>query len=156
MQKLKIEQEGQAQETEDQLRQLEEQKNLEMLKLEINIDEEDEIHPANSRKPVVPDGGYFLGKISGKDDKAIWVKKKLIQAQGDNQQIAKDFAAAPLRKYSNTWLGSFTSQGNSRRDCRFGCAPVRHLPGTVSSNRGQHSKFEVSDTSQSSPKHGFN
>ena len=76
IQKLKLEQEGQAQETEDQLRQLEEQKNLEMLKLESNIDEEDENHPANSKKPVVPDGGYFLGKISGKDDKAIWAKTK--------------------------------------------------------------------------------
>ena len=48
------------------------------------------------------------------------------------------------------------SQGNSRRDGVLGSAPVRHLPGTVSSNQGQHSKLEIFDTSQSSPKHGFN
>ena len=48
------------------------------------------------------------------------------------------------------------SKGNSHRDFVFGRAPVRHLPGTVSSNQGQHSKFEISDNSQSSPKHGFN
>ena len=48
------------------------------------------------------------------------------------------------------------SQGNSRKDGVFGSAPVRHLPGTVSLNQGQHSKFEISDTSQSSPEHGLN
>ena len=48
------------------------------------------------------------------------------------------------------------SQGNSRRDGVFSSASVRHLPETVGSNQRQHSKFEISDTSQSSPKHGFN
>ena len=47
-------------------------------------------------------------------------------------------------------------QGNSRRDGVFGTAQVRHLPGTVSSNQGPQSKFDISDTSQSCPKHCFN
>ena len=47
------------------------------------------------------------------------------------------------------------SQGNSRRDGVCSSAPVSHLPGTVSSNQGQHTKLEISDTSQSSAKHGF-
>ena len=86
--------------------------------------------------------------------KAIWAK--LNQAQGDNQQNANHVAASSQRKYSHSWLGSLMSQENSRRDGVFGSALVRHLPGTVSLNQGQHSKFEISDTSQSSPKHGFN
>ena len=48
------------------------------------------------------------------------------------------------------------SQGKSWRAGVFGSAPVRHFPVTVSSNRGQYSKFWISDTSQSGPKHGFN
>ena len=48
------------------------------------------------------------------------------------------------------------SQVKSRRDGVFGSASFRHLPGTVTSNQEQHSKFEISDTSQSSPKKGFN
>ena len=55
MQKLKIEQERRARETDEQLRQLEEQKTLEMLKLEINADEEDEFHTKNSEIPIEPD-----------------------------------------------------------------------------------------------------
>ena len=64
MQKLKIEQERRARETEEQLRQLEEQKTLEMLKLEINADEEDELHTKNLETPIEPDSGDFLGNIS--------------------------------------------------------------------------------------------
>ena len=47
MQNLRIEQERRARETDEQLRQLEEQKTLEMLKLEINTDDEDELQPEN-------------------------------------------------------------------------------------------------------------
>ena len=50
MQKLKIEQERR--ETDEQLRQLVEQKTLEMLKLEINTDEEDELHTKNPEIPI--------------------------------------------------------------------------------------------------------
>ena len=75
---------------------------------------------------------------------------------GDNQQNANNVAASSQRKFSNSWLGSLMSQGNSRRYGVFVSAPVRYLPVTVSSNQRQHSKFEISDTSQSSLKHGFN
>ena len=157
MQKLKIEQERRARETDEQLRQLEEQKTLEMLKLEINSDEEDELHPENLENPIVPDSGDFLGNISCSDDENyLGENRKLNQAQVDNQQNAIDIAASSQRKYSNNWLVSLMSQKNSRKDGVLGSAPVRHPPGTVSSNQGQHSKFEISDTSQSSPKHGFN
>ena len=50
MQKLKIEQERQARETEEQLRQFEEQKTLEMMKLEMNTEVEDELYPENLEK----------------------------------------------------------------------------------------------------------
>ena len=157
MQKLRIEQERRARETDEQLRQLEEQKTLEMLKLEINTNEEDELQPENLEKPIEPDGGDFLGKIGCSDDEDyLGENRKLIQAQGDNQQNANNVAASSQWKYSNSWLRSLMSQGNSRRDGVFGSAPVRQLPGPVSSNQGQHSKFKISDTSQSSPKHGFN
>ena len=157
MQKLKIEQERRARETDEQLRQLEEQKTLEKLKLEINTDEEDELHPENLKNPVVPDSGDFLGNISCSDDEDyLGENRKLNQAQGDNQQNANDVAASSQQKYSNSWQGSLMSEGNSRRDGVFGSAPVRYLPGTVTLNQGQHSKFEISDTSQSSPKHGLN
>ena len=148
MQKLRIEQERRARETDEQLRQLEEQKTLEMLKLEINTDEEDELQPENLEKPIGPDGGDFLGNISCSDDEDyLGENRKLIQAQGDNQQNANDVAASSQRKYSNSWLGSLMPQGNSRTDGVFGSAPVRQLSGPVSSNQGQHSKFEISDTS---------
>ena len=151
MQKLKIEQERRARETDEQLRQLEERKTLEI------ADEEDEFHPESLENPVLPDSGDFLGNISCSDDEDyLGENRKLNQAQRDNQQNANDVAASSQRKYSNSWLGSLMSQGNSRRDGVFGSAPVRHLPGTVRSNQGQHSKFEISDTSQSSPKHSFN
>ena len=128
-----------------------------MLKLDINTDEEDELHPENLENPVVSDSGDFLGNISCSDDEDyLGENRKLNQAQGDNQQNTNDVAASSQRKYSNSWLVSLMSQGNSRRDGVFGSAPVRHLPGTVSSNQGQHSKFEISDTSQSNRKHGFN
>ena len=157
MQKLKIEQERRARETDEQLRELEERKTLEMLKLEINTDEEDELHPENLENPVVPDSGDFLGNIScSHDEDYLGENRKLNQAQGDNQQNANDVAASSQRKYSNNWLGSLMSQGNSRRDGVCGSAPVRHLPGTAMSNQGQHNKFEISDTSQSGPKHSFN
>ena len=47
-------------------------------------------------------------------------------------------------------------QGNSGRDYVISSAPIRHLPGSKSSNQWQHSKFGISDTSQSSPKDSFN
>ena len=128
-----------------------------MLKLEINTDEEDELQPENLEKPIEPEGEDFLGNIGCSDDEDyLGENRKLIQAQGDNQQKANDVASSSQRKYSNSWLGSLMSQGHFRRDGVFGSAPVRQLPGPVSSNQGQHSKFEISDTSQSSPKHGFN
>ena len=106
-------------------------------------------HPVvNPRKPIGPDGGDFLGNIGCSDDEDyLGENRKLIQAQGDNQQNANDVAASSQRKYSNSWLGSLMSQGNSRKDGVFGSAPVRQLSGPVSSNQGQHSKFEISDTS---------
>ena len=157
MQQLRHEQERRGRETDEQLRQLEEQKTLEKLKIEINTDEEDELQPEYLDKPIELDGGGFLGNIGCSDDEDyLGENRKLIQAQGDNQQNANDAAASSQRKYSNSWLGSLMSQGNSRRDGVFSSAPVRQLPGPVSSNEGQHSKFEISDTSQSSPKHGFN
>ena len=128
-----------------------------MLKFEINTDEEDELQPGNLEKPIEPDGGDFLGNIgSSENEDYLGEIRKLIQAQGDNQRIANDVAASSQRKYSNSWLGSLMSQGNSRKDGVFGSAPVRQLPGPVSSNQGQYSKFKISETSQSSPKHGFN
>ena len=140
MQKLRIEQERRARETDEQLRELEEQKTLEMLKIEINTDEEDELQLENLEKPIEPDGGDFLGNIGCSDDEDYFGEnRKLIQAQGDNQQNANDVAASSQRKYSNSWLRSLMSQGNSRRDGMFGSAPVRQLPGLVSSNQGQHS-----------------
>ena len=68
MQKLKIEQERRAPQTDEQLTQLEEQKPREMLKLDIGINKEDENHPENSENPVVPDSDDFWGNISGSDD----------------------------------------------------------------------------------------
>ncbi|XP_075255351.1 uncharacterized protein LOC142348070 [Convolutriloba macropyga] len=97
-------------------------------------------HPVvNPRKPIGPDGGDFLGNIGCSDDEDyLGENRKLIQAQGDNQQNANDVAASSQRKYSNSWLGSLMSQGNSRKDGVFGSAPVRQLSGPVSSNQGQH------------------
>ena len=113
-QKLKIEQERRSRETEEQLRQLEEQNTLEMLKLKINTDEEDELHPENLEKPVLPDSGGFLDNISFSDDEDyLGENRKLIQAQGDNHQNANDVAASSQRKYSRSWLGSLMSQGIS-------------------------------------------
>ena len=90
MQKLKTEPESQARETEEQLTQLEEQRTLEMLKLEKNTDEKDELHPKNWEKPVVPDSGDFLGNVSCSDDEVyLGETGKFIQAQGDNQQKSK-------------------------------------------------------------------
>ena len=98
-----------------------------------------------------------MGNIScSHDEDYLGDNRKLIQAQGDNQQNANDVAASSQRKHSYSWLGSRMSQGNSRRDGVFCSAPVGHLPGTASSNQGNHSKFQISDTSQSSPEHGFN
>ena len=74
MQNLKIEQERRARETDEQLRQLEEPKTLEMLKLEINIDEQDELHPQRSEKPIELDSGDFLGNISCSDDEDYLAK----------------------------------------------------------------------------------
>ena len=83
-----------------------------MLKFEINANEEDEL--CNSENPVVPDSGNFLGNISKSDNEDyLGENRNLIQAQGDNQQNAKDVAASSQRKYSNSWLGSLMSQGNS-------------------------------------------
>ena len=48
MQRLKIEMKGRTQESDEQLRHLEEQRTLEMLKLEIDIDKEDKLQPENS------------------------------------------------------------------------------------------------------------
>ena len=50
------------------MRQLKEQKTVEMFKLEIDIGEDDEIHADDFEKPVVPDSGDFLGFISGSVD----------------------------------------------------------------------------------------
>ena len=104
MQKLKNEQERRARETDEQLRQLEEQKALEMLKLKINTDEKDEIHPENSEKQFCQTAdGNFLGNISCNDDEDyLSENRKLNQAQGDNQQNANDVAASSQRKYSNS------------------------------------------------------
>ena len=144
MQRLKSGQDGQARETDEQLKQLEEQKTLEMLTLGISNDDEDELHPENSKNQDVPDSGDLLGNISRSDNEDyLCENRKLIQAQGDYQQNANDVATLSQRKYSNSWLGSPMSKG---RDAVFGSAAVRHLPRTVSSNQGQYSKFEISDT----------
>ena len=124
---LKFEKERRARETDEQLRQLEEQKTLEMLQLETNTDEEDELHPENLEKPVVPKSGVFLGNISYSDDEDfLGENRKLIKAQGYNQQNenANDVAASSQRKQSDSWLGSLMSQGNSRRDGVFDSAAV--------------------------------
>ena len=68
IEELKIEHERRTRETDEQLRQLEEQKTLEMWKLKINTDEEDDLHPENLEKPVVPDGENFLVNMSCSDD----------------------------------------------------------------------------------------
>ena len=74
MQKLRIEQERRARETDEKLRQLEEQKTLEMLKLEVNTDEEDELQPKNLEKPIEPHGGTSWSISAAVTMKTIWAK----------------------------------------------------------------------------------
>ena len=47
-------------ELKENAKRLEEQKTLEMLKVEVITDEEDKFHPENLEKPVVLDSGDFL------------------------------------------------------------------------------------------------
>ena len=102
MQNLIIGLERQDPETEEQMRQLEEQKTLEIFKLENEIGDEDEFHPENLEKLVVPDMGDFLGNISDCDDEQyLRENRKLIQTQLDDQQNAKVVATSSQQKYRN-------------------------------------------------------
>ena len=74
MQKLKIERERRARETDEQLKQLEEQKTLVMLKLKINGDESDELRPESLEKPINPNSGGFLAISAAVTRKAIQAK----------------------------------------------------------------------------------
>ena len=67
---MKIEQGRRAIET---IRGAEDTRNVEAVN---NTDEEDELHPENSEKPVVPDSGDFLGNISCSDDEDYLGEKK--------------------------------------------------------------------------------
>ena len=74
MQMLKSDQEGRARETDEQLRQLEEQKTFEMLTPEISTDDEDELYPENSKNQDVPDSGDHLAISAAVTMKTLWVK----------------------------------------------------------------------------------
>ena len=74
MQKLQIGQERQAQENDKQLRQLEEQKALEILRVEFDIDEEDETHAGNWEKVVVSDRRDSWAISVAAKMKTIWAK----------------------------------------------------------------------------------
>ena len=97
MHNLKIGQERQDPETDEQIRQLEEQMILEIFKLVNDIGEEDVFHPENLEKLVVVASGDFLGNISGSNDEYyLRENRKLIQTQVDDQQNAKDVATSSL------------------------------------------------------------
>ena len=75
MQKLKSEQERLARETDEQLRQLEEQKALEMLKPEINTEEDDELSLEISEKKQLCQTAETSWAISAAVTmKTIWAK----------------------------------------------------------------------------------
>ena len=87
---MKIGQEKQARQTDMQLRQFEEQKTLEIMKLDVDSDEENKIHPENPEKPGVLESDDFLGNISSNDDEEYLGKnRKLIQAQRDNKKMKR-------------------------------------------------------------------
>ena len=67
--------ERRAGEADEQMRQLEETKTLERLKIDIDINEEVELHPEISERPVAPDSWDFLENFSGSDDEDYFSQK---------------------------------------------------------------------------------